>query len=113
MTNMSNNKKRKRQMAREPKTEVAAVQENTVGQDVPAQEEKGSILPKKSTKTEKVLSLLKRTEGATLDEMVEVTGWLPHTTRAALTGLKKKGHTVVSEKVDSVRTYRVASNASA
>src|SRR3954468_20686070 len=26
----------------------------------------------------------------TLDEMVEATGWLPHTTRAALTGLRHK-----------------------
>jgi hypothetical protein len=33
-------------------------------------------------------------------------GWLPHTTRAALTGLKKKGHTVTSTKADGVRTYR-------
>jgi hypothetical protein len=46
--------------------------------------------------------------GATLDEMVAATGWLPHTTRAALTGLKKKGHLVTSEKVDDLRRYRVA-----
>ena len=43
----------------------------------------------------------------TLNEMVEATGWLPHTTRAALTGLKKKGHEVTSTKTDGVRTYRV------
>ena len=34
--------------------------------------------------------------------------WLPHTTRAALTGLKKKGHAVTSDKVEGrVRIYRV------
>jgi len=38
--------------------------------------------------------------------MVEATGWLPHTARAALTGLKKKGHEVTSVKSDGVRTYR-------
>ena len=35
------------------------------------------------------------------------TGWLPHTTRAALTGLKKKGHAVTSTKTDGARTYRL------
>jgi Protein of unknown function (DUF3489) len=32
--------------------------------------------------------------------------WLRHTTRAALTGLKKKGYVISSDKVDGVRTYR-------
>jgi hypothetical protein len=60
------------------------------------------------TKTALVLSLLKRAEGATLDQLVAATGWLPHTTRAALTGFKKKGHDVVSQKGDGTRTYRLA-----
>lgn len=59
------------------------------------------------SKTAQVLSLLSRPEGATLQQMVEATGWLPHTTRASLTGLKKKGHEVISVKADGVRTYRV------
>lgn len=33
-----------------------------------------------------------------LARLVEVTGWLPHTTRAALTGLRKRGYAVTSEK---------------
>ena len=39
--------------------------------------------------------------------MEAATGWLPHTTRAALTGLKKKGHADTSTKADGVRTYRL------
>ena len=39
-----------------------------------------------------VLALLQRPDGATVAELIAATGWLPHTTRAALTGLKKKGH---------------------
>ena len=35
---------------------------------------------------------MQRKTGATLDDLVEATGWLPHTTRAALTGLRKKGY---------------------
>lgn len=61
-------------------------------------------------KSDLVVTLLKRDGGTTLDEMVAATGWLPHTTRAALTGLKKKGHQVVSEKAGGVRRYRIESS---
>jgi hypothetical protein len=47
--------------------------------------------PSRVTKQDQIASLLLRDEGATLDQMVAATGWLPHTTRAALTGLRKKG----------------------
>lgn len=46
------------------------------------------------TKAAALLSLLQRDEGASLDEMVERTGWQGHTVRAAMTGLRKKGHTI-------------------
>ncbi|HKX80142.1 MAG TPA: DUF3489 domain-containing protein [Novosphingobium sp.] len=39
--------------------------------------------------------------------MVDATGWLPHTTRAALTGLRKKGHVIEKSKRDDVTCYRV------
>lgn len=60
------------------------------------------------TKRGIILGLLGRPEGASLDEMVAATGWLPHTTRAMLTGLKKKGHALSSEKADGIRRYRAA-----
>lgn len=63
-------------------------------------------LAKPPSKQRLLADLLVRDEGATLDEMISVTGWLPHTTRAALTGLKKKGYALSSDKVDGVRTYR-------
>lgn len=58
------------------------------------------------SKTGKVIALLRRENGATLEELVALTGWQPHTARAALTGLKK-GYSVASEKTDGVRRYRV------
>lgn len=61
---------------------------------------------KRPSKQELLASLLLRDEGATLDQMIAVTRWLPHTTRAALTGLKKKGYAISSDKVDGIRTYR-------
>ena len=61
-------------------------------------------------KSDLVIGLLQRPDGAALKEMVAATDWLPHTTRAALTGLKKKGHQLTSEKADGVRRYRIESS---
>ncbi|MBX9728080.1 MAG: DUF3489 domain-containing protein [Sphingopyxis sp.] len=46
------------------------------------------------TKAAALIELLSRKEGASLDEMTERTGWLGHTVRAAMTGLRKKGHVI-------------------
>jgi len=64
--------------------------------------------PKSPTKQSQVLDLLRRTEGAPLTDIVAATGWLPHTARAALTGLKKKGHAIESRRVDKLTTYFMA-----
>lgn len=61
---------------------------------------------KTATKRDQLAALLVRDEGATIDQMCTVTGWLPHTVRAALTGLKKRGYAIDSDKVEGVRTYR-------
>ena len=62
--------------------------------------------PKPPSKQQQLAGMVVRDEGATLDQMIAATGWLPHTTRAALTGLKKKGFVISSDKIDGVRTYR-------
>jgi hypothetical protein len=54
-----------------------------------------------------VIALLKRDEGATLAELVEATGWLAHTTRAALTGLRKKGHLIAKTSREGRAVYRI------
>lgn len=63
--------------------------------------------PKRETKISKVIALLKRAQGATLDEIVKATGWQAHTTRAALTGLKKKGKMIERDKRGDVTCYRI------
>jgi len=60
----------------------------------------------KINKRDQLAGLLVRDEGATIDQMIAAMGWLPHTTRAALTGLRKSGYAVDSDNVDGVRTYR-------
>ena len=60
---------------------------------------------KRRSKIAQVIDLLKREDGATLDEMIELTGWKPHTTRAAMTGLKKKGHQIELGKRGETTCY--------
>jgi hypothetical protein len=57
------------------------------------------------SKTDRVLEMLRGEEGASLDELVAATGWLPHSARAALTGLRKKGHAIERRKVEDVTRY--------
>lgn len=66
------------------------------------------VTPRKESKASQVLAMLQRQEGATLDELVAATGWLPHTTRAALTGLRKKGHSIDRRRRGEVTCYHLA-----
>jgi hypothetical protein len=50
--------------------------------------------PRLGSKLDRVLGTLSSDKGATLDELTRATGWLPHTARAALTGLRKRGYEV-------------------
>jgi hypothetical protein len=74
---------------------------------LPAEAEPDRAQATPQTKQALLIDMLKREEGATLLQLVEATGWLPHTTRAALTGLRKKGHVIAASKVDGVTLYRI------
>jgi len=106
MTDIIENKpapKRWRQMARRL-TPLAEVKD-PISAPYPKVEPKPV---KPSSKASLVLGMLQRAEGATIAQLIAETGWLPHTTRAALTGLKKKGHNVTSTKAEGEeRVYRV------
>jgi Protein of unknown function (DUF3489) len=66
----------------------------------------------RGTKQNLIIGLLQREEGASLGQLVEATGWLPHTTRAALTRLRQSGHDLQKEKRDTGETlYRIAAPA--
>lgn len=65
----------------------------------------------RQTKSGLVLEMLGRESGATLDELTTATAWLPHSTRAALTGLRKKGHIIERRKRDHATCYHLASRA--
>ncbi|WP_294390543.1 DUF3489 domain-containing protein [uncultured Sphingomonas sp.] len=63
--------------------------------------------PARVIKSALVLELLQREGGASMAELTSATGWLPHTMRAALTGLRKKGHEVARGKRDDMTCYTV------
>ena len=65
--------------------------------------------PRGGTKLAQVVELLQRDRGATINELMGATGWLPHTSRAALTGLRKRGFAVALDRSDKERgsIYRI------
>jgi hypothetical protein len=68
--------------------------------------------PRATSKTAQLIEMLRRSKGATLEEVMARFGWQIHTTRALMSAggslTKKHGIAVISEKVDDVRTYRIA-----
>lgn len=84
-----------------PKTKIPTTTSATTASTAPA--------PRQGTKIARVVELLQRDEGVKLDELIAVTGWLPHTTRAALTGLRRRGYDVCMERgrTGSASVYRV------
>ena len=65
-----------------------------------------------ASKIAQVVNMLERPGGAPLAELASHTGWLPHTTRAALTGLRKKGNVIVKESRDGMTVYIIVKAAS-
>jgi hypothetical protein len=65
--------------------------------------------PARASKRNDVIALLRRPEGATVDEVRAATGWQPHTVRGVFSGaLKKKlGLDVVAAKEERGRVYRI------
>ena len=66
---------------------------------------------RQNSKQAKVIEMLNRPDGTTVQQVMEATGWLAHTVRGTFAGaLKKKlGLNIVSEKSGGGdRTYRVA-----
>ncbi len=65
-------------------------------------------MPAKITKTDAVIRLLCRSGGCTIAQLQKATDWQPHSIRAALTGLRKKGHDVQRDKnAKGVTVYRI------
>ena len=60
----------------------------------PAPEPSGAKSDGPPTKKARLIALLTAETGVTVPDLAAILDWLPHTTRAALTGLKKAGYTI-------------------
>jgi hypothetical protein len=96
---------------REPEdTELGDEASASTGKAASAEAERSA--PRQGSKLSTMIDLLGRKKGAGIEELALATGWLPHTTRAALTGLRKRGYAIErsrSEQGGSV--YRIVTGA--
>ncbi len=69
-----------------------------------------AVATRTGSKQALIVDMLSKEGGVTIDALIKATGWLPHTTRAALTGLRKRGFAV--ERIlhgPGTSLYRIAS----
>ena len=69
------------------------------------------IRTRETSKQATVIGMLKRVEGATIDQICDATGWQPHTVRGAMAGaLKKKLRLDIQSSKDSggERIYKIS-----
>jgi DNA-binding IclR family transcriptional regulator len=65
---------------------------------------------KPQTKSDTVIAMLARAKGATLDEICKATSWQPHSVRAFMTGLRRKGFVIAREqRGEEGISYRITS----
>ena len=90
-----------------------AAEECRTDQDLVGANEPCQRPPRVGSKLDRLLGMISTDEGATLDELIGATGWLPHTARAALTGLRKRGYDVrlVRGDREPAGAYRVTAPA--
>ena len=55
----------------------------------------------------RLVDRLEAAEGATLNELAALTGWQPHTVRAALTRLRQRAFTIRLEAKDGRKAYKL------
>ncbi len=62
------------------------------------------------TKLAALIAVLSTPQGATIEQMMTLTGWQAHSIRGVMSGAIKKqqGLSITSKKVDNERVYRIA-----
>lgn len=65
-------------------------------------------IPVRVTRRDQIVAMLNHAKGASIAELMAATGWLPHTTRAALSRLRKAGMILERTSEDGSSRYRIA-----
>lgn len=69
--------------------------------------------PARISKLDQLMTLLRGPEGAAMPAMMAATDWQAHSIRGAMAGsLKRKGHVVISEKIEGERRWRIVEGGS-
>ena len=98
-------------MTADGRTAIGLVTDDTAtptmapGVDAPATDAAAAAAP--GGKLGSVLSALTAENGATLATLVTLTGWLPHTTRAALCRLRQRGYPIRLIGAPGSKAYRL------
>ena len=83
------------------RTRATAARKPAGGGDAPS----GQLRP--GSKQAIIVDMMVRPKGATVEELITATDWLPHTTRAALTGLRHRGYVIERTRgEDKITRYR-------
>lgn len=98
--------------------QLASTTQLTAARQGPSAKSAGIPKPKaaaapKSGKIDKIITLMRRPKGATINDLTKATAWQAHSVRGAISGTlrKKQGLNVVSEKSGDLRLYRIAEKA--
>ena len=92
-----------------PEHQASQFKPPSEGADLAIAKVPGADRPPASTKRAALIGMLERPEGASIAELGQRLGWLPHTVRAAMTGLRHAGREVMRSKDGTGQSvYRLA-----
>ena len=98
--------------------QIASKAQSTTARQRPSEKSARASKPKVATapkpgKVDKIIAMMRRPKGATINDLTKATAWQAHSVRGAISGTlrKKQGLNVVSEKSGDVRLYRIADKA--
>ena len=92
-----------------PTTQSAAAHQRPSGKSTKPSKLKTATVAKPG-KIDKIIAMMRRPKGASINELTKATAWQAHSVRGAISGTlrKKQGLNVVSGKSGDVRLYRIA-----
>lgn len=85
-----------------------ATKDNSRGKNQPDDVQARGAENVRTKRSDQLVAFISSPDGATIPEICQNFGWLDHSARAALTGLRKLGHNVFRTRADGVSRYGIA-----